>query len=250
VVVIRAAVVNILRFLAAIDGVDSIRCIVDQASRREVKRIIRIRGIPVHVRSGSPDVRVAISSLYSGEYENIVCSDPAVIMDAGANIGTSSIYFARKYPGAKVLAIEPEADNHALLVENTRVYNNVVPIRAAVWSSPGQRVLQDRHTGPWGYTIADTANPAEPTDQQIDCVTIPSLMDEYDVDRIDLLKMDIEGGEKELLEHSAQWIDRVDVLAVELHDRICPGCSDAFAAATRRFRRSEVHGEKVIAYRH
>jgi FkbM family methyltransferase len=248
--VIRSIVRNVGRYLVAIDGMDSVRCIIDQAVNRQVRRKIRIRGIPLHVRSGSPDVRVAISSLYFGEYGDIQCLDPATIVDAGANIGTSSIYFARKYPQAKVLAIEPESDNFALLTENSRGFSNIVPIKAALWSEAGRRTIQDRRTGPWGYTVAETANPADSTGQQVDCLTIPSLMEQHDVDRIDLLKMDIEGGEKEILEHCSDWIDRVDVLAVELHDRICPGCSDAFAAATRDFRTTEVHGEKVIAYRH
>jgi FkbM family methyltransferase len=44
---------------------------------------------------------------------------------------------------------------------------------------------------------------------------------EHGIESIDLLKMDIEGGEKDVLEKSLGWIDSVDTMTVELHDRIC-----------------------------
>jgi hypothetical protein len=74
-------------------------------------------------------------------------------------------------------------------------------------------------------------------------------MKEHDIDSIDLLKMDIEGEEKDVLEKSSGWIDRVDVLCAELHDRICMGCDRAFCLATKDFRTFERHGEKITAYR-
>ena len=74
-------------------------------------------------------------------------------------------------------------------------------------------------------------------------------MKEHDIDSIDLLKMDIEGAEKDVLEKSSGWIDRVDVLCAELHDRICMGCDRAFYLATKDFRTFERHGEKITAYR-
>jgi hypothetical protein len=76
-----------------------------------------------------------------------------------------------------------------------------------------------------------------------------SLMKDNDIDSIDLLKMDIEGGEKNVLENSSDWIDSVRAMAVELHDRICMGCTRAFYIATKDFKIFEKHGEKIIAYR-
>jgi hypothetical protein len=88
-----------------------------------------------------------------------------------------------------------------------------------------------------------------PTGQQVCCITIGSLLDKYDLDTIDILKMDIEGSEKNVLENSEDWIDKVKIITAELHDRICMGCDRAFYLATREFARFEKDGEKVTAYR-
>ena len=74
-------------------------------------------------------------------------------------------------------------------------------------------------------------------------------MQNYDIDTIDIFKMDIEGGEKDVLEDATEWMGKVDVFTAELHDRICMGCDRAFYLATKDFVRFEKHGEKVTAYR-
>jgi len=74
-------------------------------------------------------------------------------------------------------------------------------------------------------------------------------MNEHGIESIDLLKMDIEGGEKDVLENSQEWIGSVSAMTIELHDGISMGCSRAFYLATKDFKVFETHGEKVTAYR-
>jgi FkbM family methyltransferase len=238
-----------LRYLRTIDGYAGYLCILDEILGRELVRPININGYQLHVRTNTPDLNVAITSLHGNEYNHIRLSAPKTIVDAGANIGTSSIFFATKYPGARIFAIEPEAGNFELLKENTKNYSNIVPIRAAIWGSDCTRTIQNRFTGHWGYTVSETTNRIEPTGQEINCVTMNSLRKEYGIESIDLLKMDIEGGEKDVLENAQGWIDCVDTITVELHDRICMGCDRAFYLATKDFVRFEKQGEKVTAYR-
>jgi len=246
---IRKFALRARQYLAAVDGAGAYACIIDELTGRERQRTVHIAGKDLLVRSSTPDLRVAISSLVDREYQEIRCTDPKIIIDAGANIGTSSIYFAEKFPRARILALEPESGNFELLKKNVVHYENVVPIKAAIWGSVDRRVIQNRNTGHWGYTVSDSQQAAVSTGQEIDCVTISGLMSEYDIDRIDLLKMDIEGGEKDVLENSQGWIDSVEIMTVELHDRICMGCDRAFYLATKDFVRFEKHGEKVTAYR-
>lgn len=136
-----------------------------------------------------------------------------------------------------------------MLLKNTQGYPNVTAIKAAIWGSDDKRTIQNRNTGHWGYTISETENQVESTGQEIDCLTINSLMKKHEKEFIDILKMDIEGGEKDVLEKSSEWIDAVNVITVELHDRICMGCDRAFYLATQDFKTFEKHGEKVTAYR-
>lgn len=216
---------------------------------RKVLKLIKLGKEEIYVRTATPDLYVAASSLISREYSNIKCHNPSVIVDAGANIGTSAIYFANTYPNARIWAIEPEQENYDILLRNTRKYKNIIPIKAALWSEKCSRTLKDRYTGPWGYTVSETDNKNESTGQQVECLTISSLVDDYDLRCIDILKMDIEGGEKQVLESAEEWIDKVNIITAELHDRICMGCDRAFYLATRHFTTFEKHGEKVTAYR-
>lgn len=237
------------KYRKAIDGSDSYLCILNELLGREVVKRVFIKGVGVFIRTNTPDLDVAISSLFEKEYGHIRVSDPQVIIDAGANIGTSAVFFARKYPNAKIIAIEPEESNFNLLLENIKDYSNIIAIKAAIWGTPDKRNIQNRFTGHWGYTVSETFNKTESTGQEIDCITMDLLMAEYGIESIDLLKMDIEGGEKDVLEKSGSWVDSVKVITVELHDRICMGCDRAFYLSTKDFSRFEKRGEKVTAYR-
>ncbi len=242
---------RILWYYKAKEGFGSFLCILDELFKREIVRMIGIGGTNIYVRTNTSDLDVAIRSLFYKEYENISCSDPKVIIDAGANIGTSAIFFAKKYPKARVLAVEPEERNFDMLLKNTKNYKNIIAIKAAIWGVVDKRIIQSRFTGHWGYTVSDsdTHNRTESTGKEVDCVTVGSLMEKYSIDKIDLLKMDIEGGEKNVLENSSDWIDSVDIMTVELHDRICLGCDRAFYLSTKNFKTFEKHGEKITAYK-
>jgi hypothetical protein len=71
----------------------------------------------------------------------------------------------------------------------------------------------------------------------------------YNLACIDILKMDIEGGEKNVFEAAGDWIDRVNCITIELHDKICMGSDRAFYLATKAFRRFLKDDDRVTAYR-
>jgi FkbM family methyltransferase len=246
---IRRKTHQVVKYLNKIQGSGAWLCILDTILLREVLRLVTINGAQVYVRTNTPDLEVAFSSLYDKEYGSIRLSNPKIIIDAGANIGTSSIFFAKQFPNARIFAVEPEASNFQLLQKNLKQYPNVVAVQAAFWGTSGTRKIQNRFTGHWGYTVAETTNRTQETGQEINCVTMDSFMNEHGIESIDLLKMDIEGGEKDVLENSQEWIGSVSAMTIELHDRIIMGCSRAFYLATKDFIVFETHGEKVTAYR-
>ena len=198
------------------------------------------------LRTTTLDLQVAGTCLVDQSYSSIKIIAPAVIIDAGANIGASSVYFARRWPGAKIIAIELERENYDILVRNTARFENIIPVNAALWGSKGTKTIQDRLTGSWGYTVSETSNKTISTGQQVECVTVVELIERYNLPHIDLLKMDIEGSEKNVMENSGGWIDKVSVITAELHDGICEGCSASFQQATRGFARLEKNDKKVV----
>src|SRR6476660_2675755 len=61
---------------------------------------------PIHIRLRTTDASIYSSILLGGEYAFDLPFSPKIIVDAGANIGMASIYFAHRYPEAKIIAIE------------------------------------------------------------------------------------------------------------------------------------------------
>jgi FkbM family methyltransferase len=148
-------------------------------------------------------------------------------VDAGAHIGMASILFALEYPTARIIAIEPEPSNFAALVRNTASYKTITPIQAALWREDGQVTLGASNAHPKGaFQIVENGT------QRVRAITMDTLMHETGIHSIDFLKVDIEGAEVEVFE-SCPWIRNVRVIAIELHDRVRPGCSSVVKNAAR-----------------
>jgi FkbM family methyltransferase len=201
---------------------------------------------PIFIRLNSTDLDVLNAALVKKEYALEIRGEPKVIVDAGANIGLTTLYFARMYPQAKIYAIEPESENFILLQKNTRLYPNIVCIRAALWNQNGSVKLYDRHTGQWGFSVFGDNESHGHFINEIQGMTFAGFMKQYNIEHVDILKMDIEGSEKEVFTESGSWIDHVGVIAVELHERIKGGCRRAFYNATSRFEHELSCGEKLI----
>ena len=180
-----------------------------------------------------------------------VCCAAEFILYAGAYTGLSAVYFAMHYPQACVIALEPSAENFAMLTRNVSSFKNIQAINGALWNESGMLVVTDPGRGSWGFTVkasddSGTNTVGEPPDRSaVPAFTVSDIMDEYGVDRLDLLKLDIEGSEKEVLSSSDSWINRVSAISVELHDRFKSGCSRAFFNAVSDFPIELHRGEKT-----
>jgi hypothetical protein len=180
------------------------------------------------LRLGTTDIYVFNSIYREGQYGWDFPVTPRVIVDAGAYTGLSTAFFAMRYPDARIIAIEPDEQNFELLLQNTASFSNVRAIRAALWS---ERTL------------------AEPSAKSIRAITVADVLREYRLERIDLLKVDIEGSEKEVFVSSDPWIGYVDAICLELHDRFKAGCSRAFFKAVDDFPIELRRGEDVLVLR-
>jgi FkbM family methyltransferase len=160
---------------------------------------------------------------------------PRVIIDAVAYTDYTAIYFAEKYPAAKIIAIEPVLSNFELLQRNTANYPQIFPINKALWYKNTRIQIHDQSTGHWGYAVTENTVQTSIILGEIDTITVDDIMREFQINRIDLLKVDIEGAEKEIFEHCHQWIANIEVIAIELHARIKEKCSQAFYGATQEF---------------
>jgi FkbM family methyltransferase len=162
------------------------------------------------------------------------------------------VFFSERFPAAHIIALEPEQSNFDLLRRNVANRRNVTCLKKALWSESGMVTVLDPGQGHWAFRTHDGNEPRSSRERvigRVACVTVTDLMRSYGVDRIDLLKIDIEGAEKEVFESSAPWIDHVDAIAIELHDRFKRGCAKAFYDATAGFDREVHRGENVFVLR-
>jgi FkbM family methyltransferase len=191
------------------------------------------------LRLRTSDIAVFREVFVDSHYEWECSTPPRVIVDAGANIGLTSILYANKYPQARIISIEPDPSNFELLKNNIALYSNVTAVRAALWKEDCDLQIvgtEDNNWDFWGFRTREPQQPVAPGDRGlVRGVTLGTLMKANDLDYVDLLKIDIEGAEKEVFEHSSPWIGSVGAIAVEVHDRFKVGCSDSVQAATRDF---------------
>jgi FkbM family methyltransferase len=199
---------------------------------------------PIVIRPRTSDRFVFEQIFLDGDYKLEVDLSPRFIVDAGANVGFASIYFANRYPGATIVAIEPEAANFAALERNVRMYSKIVPVRAALWSSCKPLWVNGRGDS-WSCSVADVTENAS---ESVWGITIPELLHQQRQTSVDILKMDIEGSEREVFSAECRpWLPRTKALIVELHDELQPGCSVALNDAICGLDFQRLHqGENLI----
>jgi FkbM family methyltransferase len=191
----------------------------------------------------------------NAEYNFSTTYEPEVIIDAGANIGLASIYFANKYPDAKIIAVEPEESNFELLLKNIRQYENIIPIHAALWNANEEIDILNSGLGECGFMVTDNKNnsvlktPKADLYQKVSAVTINKIIDDYKLNHIDVLKIDIEGAEKEIFEDSLGWISKVKSIIIELHEYMKMGCNRSFYNNTNGFDAEWHQGENIYLSR-
>ena len=237
-------------------SVGALRMYAAEAHReaREVAVFPRLIKGELHLRTHSSDVETFAQVIGHREYDVPELGDVRTIIDAGANIGLATIFFSERFPAARIIALEPEQSNFDLLCRNVGNRPNVTCLKKALWSESGTVTVVDPGQGSWAFRTGsfDVDALRKSIDRVIgtvECVTVADLIRSYGLDRINLLKIDIEGAEKEVFESSAPWIDRVDVIAIELHDRFKRGCAKAFYDATVSFDREMHRGENVFVLR-
>jgi FkbM family methyltransferase len=184
------------------------------------------------------------------EYQRILaCGMTPFIIDCGANIGLSAAYLARCFERARVLGIEPDAGNVALARANCEANGlaQVGFLQAAIASAPrkGGAVVDPGH-GAWGLRVDPGAS------GDLEFVAVNDLIDgPAGAGLIPfIIKIDIEGFERELFAANVGWINRFYLLVIELHDWMLPaqGSSRAFLKAVASLDRDFLfHGENVFS---
>jgi FkbM family methyltransferase len=185
----------------------------------------------VSLRNNFSDKAIFYQVFYHRQYylEQLLSIKAKYILDAGANIGLATLYFSTLYPTANILALEPEEENFQLLLNNTKMYPNVTSIEAALWGKDENIAIQNPDSLAASFIVESK------TDALVPGLTVDTLLKKNNWGQIDILKMDIEGAEKEIFSADTNWLKKVKVLIIELHDNYKAGCTKTFFKALETF---------------
>jgi len=203
---------------------------------------------PIHLRGKGSDKLVMEQVFYHKDYQIPLSFEPNVILDCGANIGLATIFFRNRYTNAAIIAIEPESENFELLKKNTSYYDNIFIEQKGIWNRKcNLEIFEGPDKKPWSFFLKPTEKPAG--ENIIEAIGIRELMEKYNLEYIDLLKIDIEGAEQELFESNYEdWLPKVKVMIIELLDRFKPLSSKNFLKVISQYNFNiYFKGENIIA---
>ncbi len=170
-----------------------------------------------------------------------------LIIDGGGNIGLSAITLADAFPRARVMVIEPDAENFKMLLKNVEPYGErIQPLLGAVWHRDQQLTIVNPEAGASGFRV-EAVGPVG----TVQAHTIESLMRMAGEDEVLIVKLDIEGAQKALFAENTGWIATAGAVMLELDDWLFPwgGSSTPFFRAMSQHEFEYLlNGENVVCF--
>ena len=143
----------------------------------------------------------------------------SVALDIGANVGLVSYYLAQSFE--KVYSLEPSTEHMDIftLMLNYNKLTNVTPIKKALFMENGKfgfggpkdnKTMRSLHMATW-----QDGKPEE----QVETITLEKLFEDYKIEHVNLMKLDVEGSEIEILSHPTfkNVANKIDTILVESH---------------------------------
>jgi FkbM family methyltransferase len=177
---------------------------------------------------------------------------PSLIIDAGANIGASAVYFSINYPNSLVFSLEPDTTNWHLLEINT-IGLNVFNFNGAIADVDGELTLVDPGRSDWRFMTTAISAENEQGIKKVKSISPLSILSHPATQNLNplILKIDIEGGEDALFKGDTYWLKKFPLIIIELHDWMLPfsGSSRNFIKAIAEHDFDFVHrGENIFLF--
>lgn len=191
------------------------------------------KNIRFYLRDNKSDQGIFSQVFAQQQYDFKLHFEPKLIIDAGANIGMSALYFASKFPQARIVALEADKENFEIALQNTKDNPKIKLLHKGVWHRDVFLEIIDADAKQDSFMVKESiAN----TPGSIEAITISTILQQENWKEIDILKIDIEGAEKELFsENYEKWLPYTKVLFVEVHDQMKKGSSRAVFKATSQY---------------
>jgi FkbM family methyltransferase len=164
------------------------------------------------------DITTVSAIFYEGEYElDIKSNEVDSIVDLGANIGVSVAYFHLVYPRARIIAVEADPDTFTRLTENCRDMNRVEFVNVAIARKTGPLIFHSNESSVSGSIYSRAHGVSE---IEVRGITIDDLVRERCLDKVSILKFDIEGAEFDAFPASPYVLSSAKAITGEVHPDI------------------------------
>jgi len=185
-------------------------------------------GIQLFCRKFSSDVHVLWQMYIRHELTPLINLVKArqlpvnTIFDIGSNIGLAAIRLSHAFPRARIYAVEPAPDNFRLLELN--IAANAIPavlLPTGVWHKAARLYFDRSFRDGKDWAIAMTDVPTGDPTAYVDAISLNDVVARYGITAIDLLKIDIEGGERYIFNEAREGLEFLaitTVIAIEIHD--------------------------------
>jgi FkbM family methyltransferase len=149
-----------------------------------------------------PTTDIGFELFFKGSFEkkeieicNNYVNDKSIILDIGANIGLHSLYFSRIVKNGLVLAFEPSRETFMLLLQNIKGIGNILPLN--IGASDSTKIADFYIASDNAYSgLKDTKRKPIKFSEIVLCTKLDDLVSKLNLDRIDLIKIDVEGFEQ------------------------------------------------------
>jgi len=161
---------------------------------------------------------LSVKEIFGDEIYRIRRNKCATILDLGAQAGLFSIYAARKCPGAKIYAFEPDNDNYSQLLRNissNHLEKSIIPFKKAISNSDKKMKLYLDQNSSRSHTLFSSGK----NFILVDSIKLGSLFSYLKINRCDILKVDIEGAEYDVFYNLPdRFFNKINFIFIECHD--------------------------------
>ena len=183
----------------------------------------------VVVRPKTSDVATFEKIFILEEYDFPYVASAKFIIDAGANVGYAALFFAHKYPEASIVCIEPEMSNVEILRQNILQYEQIEVFANALWHTAACLQIDNPCDQKYAFRVSQVH------ESNMKSITIQEILQRKQWPQIDILKIDIEGAEKQVFSANTDWIQHTCAIVIELHEQMVPGCEQSFYSALQKY---------------
>ena len=144
-----------------------------------------------------------------------------LIVDCGSNSGASCIYFSLTYPNAKIVGIEIDKNNIEHSEKNIKLNSIDADLHnKGIGAEDGFGAIANPSADNNSYRVSNNHNDLN----NIEIVSMQTILKDYPKNKFFplIVKIDIEGGEKNLFSMNTNWVEEIPMVIIELHDWLMP----------------------------